>query len=114
MQQIFLSTDANQIFKVTLGGQSITLLMRYQTVSDSWFISIYNTVDNTPYVINRRLTPNYLVFGNILTDFVGDILSGSVSDPDQNIGRNDFNSVFGLYYLTESEASDYMELQNAS
>jgi hypothetical protein len=114
MQQIFLSSDANQIFKVTLGGQSITILMRFQTVSESWFISLYNTVDNTPYVINRRLTPNYLVFGNMFTDFVGDIIAGSVSETFENIGRNDFNNVFGLYYLTESEASDYMELQDAS
>jgi len=112
MQQIFLSTDANQIFKVTLGGQSITILMRFQTVSESWFISIYNTVNNSPYIINKRLTPNYLVFGNILTDFIGDVLAGSVSSPNQNIGRNDFNNTFGLYYLTESEASEYMSLQN--
>lgn len=107
MQQIFLSTDANQFFKVTLGGQSISILMRYQSVSESWFISIYNSVDNIPYVINRRLTPVYLVFGDIFTDFIGDLVAGSVYEPMQDIGRNDFNDVFGLYYLSESEAQSY-------
>ena len=110
MEQIFLSTDANQVFKVTLGGQSITLLMRYQNVSESWFISVYNSVNNEPFVINRRLSPVYPVFGQMFTSFIGDFVAGSVSEPSQNIGRNDFNEVFGLYYLSEDEATQYRAL----
>lgn len=108
MLQILLSTDANQVFKTNLGGQSVTILMRYQTVSESWFISIYNTVDNSAYVENKRLNPSVFIFGNIFTSFQGDIIALS-NNTNENIGRNDFNDVYGLYYITEDEKTALRE-----
>jgi len=111
MLQLLLSTDANQTFRTNLNGQSVTIIMRYQTVSESWFFSLYNTVDLEPLVINRRIEPGVLVFGHILKDFSGDFIAVS-SSTIANIGRNDFNTIYGLYYVTDEEVDQIENILN--
>lgn len=103
MQQITVTTDANQIFKTVLNNQAVTIKLRWQDVSSTWFISVYNTENNDPYIINKRLNNNVLVFDAFFTEFIGDIIAFSDSTPDENIGRNDFETIYNLYYLTPDE-----------
>ena len=106
MQEIPITTDAHQIFKVVLNNQQITIELRWQDVSNSWFISLYDSASNNPYLINRRLKGNVLLFNHFLNDFTGDIIAYSTAYPNNNIARDDFNSIYKLYYLTSEEVSE--------
>lgn len=109
MQQIPVSTDANQSFKITLNNQSIKIKLRWQDISGSWFISLYDAQTGDAYIESRRLCPNIFVFSALDTSFSGDIVPFSQSNANDNIGRNDFQTDYGLYYFSPADLAELVD-----
>jgi hypothetical protein len=102
MQKIPVSTDAYSTFKVLLNDQLVNIDLRWQDISSSWFISIYD--QNATYIQNKRLVENTYILSKFpLPGFDGAIIAVSQSEPLGRLGRDSFNSEYELYYLTREE-----------
>lgn len=102
MQKIPVSTDAYSTFKVLLNGQLVNIDLRWQDVSSSWFISIYD--QNNTFIQNKRLVENTYILAQFpLRGFDGAIIAVSENSPLNKLTRDSFNSEYGLYYLTRDE-----------
>lgn len=102
MQKIPISTDAYSTFKILLNGQLVNIDLRWQDVSSSWFISIYD--QNNTFIQNKRLVENTYILSKFpLRGFDGAIIAVSESNPLVSLDRDSFNSDYELYYLTRDE-----------
>ena len=100
MQRITITDDANQVFKTTLGGQVVSISLAWQDVSKSWFFSLFN---DTIICENRRITPAIFILNYVFTNFSGDFMAISESEPEAEITRNNFLTVYDFYYFTAEE-----------
>ncbi len=102
MLQIPVSTDAYSTFKILLNNQLVNIDLRWQDISSSWFISVYNP--DTTFIQNKRLVENTYILSKLpLRGFDGAIITISENEQLANLNRNSFSSEFGLYYLTREE-----------
>ena len=105
MQIIPIGTDAYITFKTLLGTQLVNIDLRWQDVSSSWFISVYNQTQT--FIQNKRLVENSFILARFpLRGFEGAIIALSESDPLSRLNRDSFSLDFNLYYLTEDELNE--------
>jgi hypothetical protein len=106
MKKIKVSTDTNQTFKILLNNQLVRITLAWHDISNAWFISIYDINKNITYMKNKKINNNVFLFDSYYNLFSGDIVAFSTSSPYKNIEKEDFNSIYGLYYLTPAEFNE--------
>lgn len=102
MQQIVITSDANQEFTTLLNGVQYKINLWWSDVAKRWYISIFDSQGNA-IVQGSRVMVRFPVIGQLLTDFVGDLYAIPVADETNSIGRNDWGVAYNFYYLTPNE-----------
>ena len=98
MQIIPVTNDASQVFRTTIGGQSVRVRLAWSDAAEAWFFSMDG------FANGALVHSGVPLMRSILTDFVGDVIAISTVTPEQEVGRNSWNDTHTLIYLTEAEA----------
>ena len=96
--QIPLTDDAAQTFRVNLGGQAVRLTVWWSPTTEGWYVSLA-WQDRRSIIRGARLTDGGLPLDGIVTDFVG----GLYVDGEGDLGREAWLGTHRLLYVTLAE-----------
>jgi len=105
ISQISLSNSPNQTFKLSIPGDTQNLnfiiTMSYNSEARYWIMGIYDSVNNTPIVLNIPMLCGYDLLDQLQYLRIGSIYILNIGDPtvevpdDTNISTN-FNLIWVL------------------
>ncbi|MYD94839.1 MAG: hypothetical protein F4Y02_14365 [Chloroflexi bacterium] len=102
MQVVPLTSTARQILTTTLGDQIVTLRLRWQPLSEAWYLTMDH--GDTRLVTARQLTPWERVLREAARGFDGDFLIIAARGQDHTaLGRKAWTETHALWYLTNAE-----------
>lgn len=114
MQQITVTSDANQEFTTLLGNVEYKLNIWWSDVAASWYITVFDNLGNQ-IISGARLNLGIPVFAGLVTSFVGDIYLSPLADLNAPFDRNAWGNTYELLYLTPDEIQNQnLTLGNAS
>ena len=100
MTIIPVTSDPAQSFEITLEGQTVTLTLNYQTLSDGWVLGIER--EGEPILVGQRL-----VMGTDLLrahNFgLGGIFLFAAEESGTDPGRTDLDDRVQIVHVTEAE-----------
>ena len=97
-QALTLTTDARQTFRTVLGSQSVRVTLWWQPDDATWYVTLA-FLDGQPIVTGRRLVSGGRVLQDLVTDFVGDLVTVGAGEP----GREAWDGTHKVLYLAPEE-----------
>ena len=106
MLDIPFSGAAKENLDINLGGQELTLSVRYASISDSWAMDVLDRSVNpsTPLLTGVRIVVGVDMLAPYALE-LGSLYAINLTSPGNDPGREDLGSAVRVVYLTEAEAA---------
>ena len=104
MQALLLTGNARQTFNTLLGGQRVVVRVRWQPLSEAWYLTIDQ--EGQRVATSRQITPWERLIGPV-SSFSGDFLVlAAVGYDTADVGRDAWTQTHALWFLTDAELAE--------